>query len=490
MEKIQEIIQNMPITNWYENKANIFALFLALDARTGMLQEALNTTYKPIISIGEKNYFTVYINPEDNKRIAAMILQKMQEPGWFAQATAQINTRAEQLIACSRSLKEIQYADKTNKKLSELYKEFVERFKAMRIYSSIPTMLEHGTDALTEQLMQKLRAVVPEEKINEVFSILTTPTKKSYLLEEELGRLTIATEIAEGKSLKEMQEKIVAHTKKWNWKEYMFEGTPLTEKDFIVQILQDIQKNPRKQLEEIRAKQEQNRKMQAAIIQEYNLSKELQEFFEAAQEIVYVKYFRKGIFAESYYCVEFLLQAIAQRLGLSLDDVRAMIDYEVCTALEEGLGNKEREEIQQRQHAAGLVSDKGRTHIIAAEHLKPIIQKNVVKEEYQNELRGQVACTGTVSGKVCIINDEKELRKMQEDNILVSIMTNPNMFPAMKIAKGIITDVGGLSCHAAIVARELQIPCIVGTKNATKVLKDGMLVELDSETGTVKIIKE
>lgn len=72
---------------------------------------------------------------------------------------------------------------------------------------------------------------------------------------------------------------------------------------------------------------------------------------------------------------------------------------------------------------------------------------------------------------------------------MVCVMTLPDYVSAMKLAKAIITDEGGITCHAAIISRELGIPCIVGTKIATKILKDGDLVEVDADRGIIKIIK-
>lgn len=69
-------------------------------------------------------------------------------------------------------------------------------------------------------------------------------------------------------------------------------------------------------------------------------------------------------------------------------------------------------------------------------------------------------------------------------------MTTPDYFPAMKKASGIVTDEGGITCHAAIVARELKIPCIIATNIATQVIKDGDLLELDTKQGIVRKIKK
>ena len=78
---------------------------------------------------------------------------------------------------------------------------------------------------------------------------------------------------------------------------------------------------------------------------------------------------------------------------------------------------------------------------------------------------------------------------LRQGDIIVSINTNPTLMPALVKCKAIITDEGGLSCHASIISRELKKPCIVGTKIATKVLKDGDFVEVNADSGIVKIIK-
>lgn len=107
-----------------------------------------------------------------------------------------------------------------------------------------------------------------------------------------------------------------------------------------------------------------------------------------------------------------------------------------------------------------------------------------------NEIRGQVAFTGKIAGKVHIVKNAMQMLDIKSGEILVSPMTTPDFLPAMKKAAAIVTDEGGITCHAAIVSRELKIPCVIGTKTATKVLKDGDLVEVDADKGIVKILKK
>ncbi|MEK6954624.1 MAG: PEP-utilizing enzyme [Candidatus Micrarchaeota archaeon] len=104
------------------------------------------------------------------------------------------------------------------------------------------------------------------------------------------------------------------------------------------------------------------------------------------------------------------------------------------------------------------------------------------------KLRGMPACPGKANGKVKIINVMADMVKMEKGDILVSAATSPDLVPAMKKAAAIITNEGGIMCHAAIVSRELNIPCIVGVKNANKILKDGDVVEVDAARGIIRKI--
>ncbi len=115
----------------------------------------------------------------------------------------------------------------------------------------------------------------------------------------------------------------------------------------------------------------------------------------------------------------------------------------------------------------------------------------IVETENENtSLKGDVAYPAQARGKVCIIYSEADFPKFEEGDILVTPMTVPKFTEIIAKASGIITDEGGITCHASIIAREMHIPCLVGCKNATKLLKDGDLVEIDGATGNITIIKE
>jgi phosphohistidine swiveling domain-containing protein len=108
-----------------------------------------------------------------------------------------------------------------------------------------------------------------------------------------------------------------------------------------------------------------------------------------------------------------------------------------------------------------------------------------VPDQGEALLRGQVGSAGKAKGKVRVVDNALEV-DFQDGEILVCPMTTPEYLPLMQKAAAIVTDIGGILSHAAIVARELGKPCLTATGNATRVLSDGMMVEVDADAGVVK----
>src|SRR4030042_1924158 len=103
------------------------------------------------------------------------------------------------------------------------------------------------------------------------------------------------------------------------------------------------------------------------------------------------------------------------------------------------------------------------------------------------EILGRVigVSPGRGSGMVKIILDVKHMSSFKPKDILVTEMTTPDWVPAMKIASAVVTNLGGKTCHAAIVSRELGVPCVVGTENATKIFQGGEMVTVDGQRGLI-----
>jgi len=178
------------------------------------------------------------------------------------------------------------------------------------------------------------------------------------------------------------------------------------------------------------------------------------------------------------------LEKLYPKLGL----LSAMISFDELKG-----GNIPSEEVlRARDQGFVLINNE----IIIDKNFDDVLKENgleLVEESFQmlgEELEGQSASKGRYTGRVVRVMGHNDFAKVQEGDVLVSPMTMVDFLPVMKIAGAFVTDEGGALCHAAIVARELGKPCIIGTNIVTEVLRDGDLVEVDADNGVVRILEK
>jgi len=251
--------------------------------------------------------------------------------------------------------------------------------------------------------------------------------------------------------------------------------------------------DPQKKLLEIKNKKERINKLKNKYINKLNPDKFNLFIINITGKVVWAKPRRKDYQSRTYYHIEKLMREIAKRLFLSFDQIRSCPFDMIEDAV-----------LKNKKIDPNFLNQLYKYHIIVPENDNKVVylmgkeaeefSKQIIREEEDVDkniktLKGDTACAGIVKGKVKIINNPDDMDKMEYNDILVSKATTPNIVAAMKKAVAIVTNEGGLTCHASIVSRELNIPCIVGTKIATQVLKDGDTVEVDANMGVIKKIK-
>ena len=195
---------------------------------------------------------------------------------------------------------------------------------------------------------------------------------------------------------------------------------------------------------------------------------------------------RQGIF----YIHNSLFKELAKRTGLSVGEMSYLQEREVIARLEKGTPcNKA--SISERKKGFVMMYDAQKKLVCASgDALKGVLANlGLQAEEKIQLLQGAAASKGVAAGPVVIVKGVKDLPSVRKGDVLVAVTTHPDYVPAMQKACAIITEEGGVTSHAAIVARELGIPCVVGTKTATKVLNRGDRVEVDGTHGTIRVLK-
>jgi len=187
-----------------------------------------------------------------------------------------------------------------------------------------------------------------------------------------------------------------------------------------------------------------------------------------------------------------LFSEIAERMNINLKLCFFLLPDEIINFL---INNKQvvkQNILQARYDYYVLIVKKEKINLFIGEKAKEIkTQALGDKDSIKSKtIKGKIGNKGKAAGIVKIIIKKAELKKIKKGDIFVSYMTIADFIPYLKKAAAFITDEGGITCHAAIVAREMNKPCIIGTKIATKVLRDGDLVEVDANKGVVKILSK
>ena len=180
-----------------------------------------------------------------------------------------------------------------------------------------------------------------------------------------------------------------------------------------------------------------------------------------------------------------IIKELGEKNGLTWDDMLLLTYQEVIKFNKVKVLPKD---YLKRKKGYGVMNINNKIIVITGKEFQEELGEYREKTDTENirEFKGMVAYKGKVRGVVKIIEEARQISKMKKGEILVANGTTPDYVIGMRIAGAIITNHGGLTSHAAIISRELKVPCIIGTKIATKVLRDGDRVEVDANKGIIR----
>lgn len=207
-------------------------------------------------------------------------------------------------------------------------------------------------------------------------------------------------------------------------------------------------------------------------------------------KLTFWREYRKKINLMSINLLDSVLSAVEAKTGISKNLLVFLIHDEVDNVLD-GLIDKN-VLIKRRDGAMHIMfRDDGYRMIIGSEavSIRNELEMKLQSAVQDQVLSGQIASQGYAKGIARIILSSDQFGEFQEGEILITGMTRPEFVPLMKKAAAIVTNEGGITCHAAIVSRELGKPCIIGTKNATTLIHNGDLIEVRAHHGTVRILQ-
>lgn len=379
--------------------------------------------------------------------------------------------------------------DQIRELLTPLGKQYVEY--ARLSYIADVFLTDSGPDWF-EQIIKKefVAKATPE-----VIATLSVPVYESFINKFEMGKLKIAKEILEGKNEKVISRACTALAHEFFWVRVgYFSYERLTAHEIRAEAVKESGQDGLKEINEkiktAKSRIADNKKKKLALMKKLKTSSDLARVIEVAEIFTHIQDERKGGVLRCNLIFFEALAATARKLKLDPETLFYLTPPEFLS--KEEFDNLDWKEIKDRRDkGAVLVFYDKKIHILPrAQYEKELPIEHFFKLlTVVQEVRGSIAFAGREKGIVRVVRTMKDIQNFKEGEILVANQTTPEYMLAIKKAAAIVTDQGGITCHAAIIARELKKPCIIGTKSATKDLHDGDEVEVDAEKGIVKILK-
>ncbi len=361
-----------------------------------------------------------------------------------------------------------------NKQLWKIYSDYLKHYEKLYVWGE--PLAHYVREDLEEYLIDYLKGK------NKDLALLCLPDYIHFTKREHIDLLKLAVKANE----QNLAKLIKQHTEKYFWIPYDYGVTTWDEKHFMREYRKI--KDPKKELAKIKKEFSDLKKQQKELIKELKIDKKHQQLIEAQRTFAIMMDYKKEVFTKAHYVFKDMLKELSKRLNLTLNQTKIMLNKEIEESI---LKNKkpDKKELDKRiAFSVAILGQKGVYMYYTGKKAKDVYNREVKSKIIKaQKLKGLPVSKGKYIGKVRVILDAKKINELKRGEILVTYMTSPDYTIAMRKCGAIITDEGGLTSHAAIVAREMRKPCIIGTKIATKVLKDGMTVEVDADKGIVKI---
>ncbi len=311
--------------------------------------------------------------------------------------------------------------------------------------------------------------------------ILRSPTHRSFVNSYALRLLEARCLQEKGKDISKSVAKIV---KDYYWVENNYiKAQPKTAQQVEVEIAEI--KDPINKYKEEKNRIEQNKKQKQLVYKKIKASPLLKAFVQFADDSTFIQDCRKQVVLRINHFNLNYLDRLADLLSVDRELAKYVMFYELKDFIK---NPKPYLKIAQDRKAGCLsIFLKNKFTIFSRAELKGIDLSNFFPDlSSTNELKGMTACPGKVTGIAKVILGSDQFSIFEKGDILITNQTTPDFVPLMKKAGAVVAEQGGVTSHAAIVSRELGVPCIVGAKKAMSVFKTGDKVEVDASNGLIR----
>ncbi|MBN2121787.1 hypothetical protein JW721_01895 [Candidatus Micrarchaeota archaeon] len=416
------------------------------------------------------------------------LIGSLLQEGKMGELGNEIASQASRLDKLFSRFNSLSLEDATNDELLSYYSELHNAYTDWFVIGGLVEPVGYAGERMARELLPRL----PEKEREEAFSLLTTTTRESFSRRESIELLKIAGAKSEGMDVSAM---LSEHAEKYHWLHNNYFSTETLGADFFKSQLENVLSDfpdPKAQIGKMEEDSASIKEGKRVLLGRLGLDGQGRALVELLDIFAWYQDFRKEYIMRMLHYLDLIMGEIGKRKGLTLEDVKCLLPEEIPSLFISPPDHALIEE-RKKRFLFHFDSQTGESlHGIGEWSLdmeEELLGSSTHKEDIV-ELRGLIANKGHAKGRARVTMSAQDAKAIREGEILVTSMTTPDFVVAIKRAGAIVTNEGGILSHAAVISREFGIPCIVGTRMATRVFKTGDLLEIDCELGVVRRVPE
>jgi len=477
-------------TVWHQGYSRIARPLTILPTFEGNLtfkKRAFGRAEERILAHFRGSRMEAYFLTTNHEYFHAEVLRRIErDPHFMRWVTSEVRRIMRNLLAFTERLERQDLATLPDEKLIGLLQQFHRRYAEIFGYGLINTYDQDLVAAIKDYCDTRW----PSRTATRYFTLLTSDTRDT-IYEREKRDLLRATE-AFGKAKSPAARARIVHrlVEQYGWLYINYEGRARSGNDFekTLRSLRRNWKTPKQRIAAMRRKKEKLRSEQRSLERRLHIDAGHRRLIRAIRQNAYLREWRKPQSVRSVYIERKLLDELAHRIGVSTNELKFLFPREIVRALK----TKRFDRGMLRARMTNAVYDlrKGSYRVHTGQRGRALLQKIAQRQQNEGEsVHGLCAFPGSVTGRVRCIRTLADLTRFRKGEIFVGKVTSPDLIPVFDRARAVVTDEGGLTSHAAIVSREMHVPCVVGAKRATALFRDGDTVEVDAQHGIVRRVR-
>jgi phosphohistidine swiveling domain-containing protein len=468
--------------------------------------------YTCLIALYEGFNEHYYLLKDECRQTAVAIVKKaLKRPEWLPSIVQEIVRLSDRLTCLfDPRTSPARLARMSDDQLGALHDRHATAQRTLYRYARLPEALDRGVSYFSNYLMDHLREQgLSATEADETFAVLSQPLLPSVLAQEllEFEEIVAAARADRPSSLRptdasarlrlflrpELMERLRAHQEKWQYLPYHGYGRrELATLGHYVERLAEHLHNPAVgDAADMAGRYDSARQARRETLAKLDLDPSHRALYEVYAEIGAAKLHRRYAQLRNFYYLDMQLAEIASRVGVSEWTIRCMLPEEVAASLR--AGRLVDPKILDRGNGCLYAIVGGEEVVMAgaeAEQLGRLVRARVRGRQNPAVLKGVVASRGVVVGPCKVIIRADDYRgDLPKGAIVVSESTDPDLAGLLRRAAGVLTEQGGVTSHAAIICRELNVPTIIGIEGLLDHVHDGDVVRVDAEQGVVTILE-